>query len=454
MRTRGGKSGRKRPRDQADAADEAQDDPRPASSRRRRNFNFNINFVPEIRYVMDTVQSVLPEPIWYAFNSAKLEAGTYYATISGLWGVESAEPFTNEVHKSTLHRTAITTGLDVCRHVSVGQRETINPYRLTEAHMHDQNYVAKPLPSRTSHSSAETKSLIWPVNITNTSRLGDIAHILPAAPGDANTWWFTAPWVIGVNDRRQWNSWDARMRAIHGYTSGTSREEHTGIKHMITNKARVPYQRQFWDNNPCLLVIPILTPQQVKEWDGGGYNAIQVIDQWEGQALEDVATGTQHDKRKGARIMATGEEIETARFLLAFFLRSILTAKQTKPRGAPREIDSNLYSGTEITIPSNCLLRNPSVRMIYFTGQAWDDPNLHPAPDPALLTTKAAVIFSTRHNQRLAAGGETEDDDENWTELDEQAAEEYLDWRQEAIRARMDSDLLQRTSTIRHSLPV
>jgi hypothetical protein len=84
-------------------------------------------------------------------------------------------------------------------------------------------------------------------------------------------------------------------------------------------------------------------------------------------------------------------------------------------------------------------LHIPLVRKVSFVAQTWDDPEKHPAPDPMLLATKAAVVFSTRHNQRLAAGGFKED--EIWTDMDQQAAEEYLDWRQAAIRARMDEDV-------------
>jgi hypothetical protein len=70
------------------------------------------------------------------------------------------------------------------------------------------------------------------------------------------------------------------------------------------------------------------------------------------------------------------------------------------------------------------------------------------------LKSLCHFIFSTRQNQRLAAGGgkEEDDDDENWTELDQQAAEDYLDWRQEAIRAKMDADLIQRTIPLEGSL--
>ena len=79
-------------------------------------------------------------------------------------------------------------------------------------------------------------------------------------------------------------------------------------------------------------------------------------------------------------------------------------------------------------------------------AQTWDsDPNKHPAPDPTLLAARAAVVFSARHNQRLAASAESQQDEhETWTELDQQAAEEYLEWRDAELRYHMDRDLASR----------
>jgi hypothetical protein len=67
-----------------------------------------------------------------------------------------------------------------------------------------------------------------------------------------------------------------------------------------------------------------------------------------------------------------------------------------------------------------------------------DDTNLHPAPDPILLlASKAAGVFPTRYGQRRAAGAEPQDDDD-WTDLDALAAQDYLEWRREKGREETD----------------
>jgi hypothetical protein len=415
--------------------DEAQDDDLQPPLRRRR-IELAINPIPRrLGVVAETVVS-----FWhFLFLQGRLHDGTYYTTISDLWGTEAARPFNNEVAKNALRRLEIKTALKKCRHVQNGQKTFIDPYNATARRLRDHSFFPKPVPSRTSHGNSSTKEVIWPQNILDTSNNGEIARLLPAGPQDAVTWWFITTWLFGWGDRRAMNSWNARMKAIHGYSKhNRSRTEHTGIKHMVTNKVRIAGQRQYMDNNPCLLIVPILTTQEVKDWDGSGYDAIVVIDRWDGCRLDSVAAGTEMSSTKGIRKTATGDEIKTARELLSFFLRAILTARQSRPHGAPTPSD-DMYSGDSITIPSRNLLHLPLVRKVSFVAQTWDNPEKHPAPDPMLLATKAAVVFSTRHNQRLAAGGFKED--ETWTDMDQQAAEEYLDWRQAAIRARMDEDV-------------
>jgi hypothetical protein len=60
---------------------------------------------------------------------------------------------------------------------------------------------------------------------------------------------------------------------------------------------------------------------------------------------------------------------------------------------------------------------------------------MHPAPDPLLLTVKAAVVWSTRYKQQLLAGGEVKDDTDS---LSSQAEDEYLASMAELGKAKDD----------------
>jgi hypothetical protein len=55
---------------------------------------------------------------------------------------------------------------------------------------------------------------------------------------------------------------------------------HTGIKHFASNKARIPGQGEYMDANPCMIIVPILTCERVKNRHGEAYDAIVVIDGW------------------------------------------------------------------------------------------------------------------------------------------------------------------------------
>ena len=57
----------------------------------------------------------------------------------------------------------------------------------------------------------------------------------------------------------------------------------------------------------------------------------------------------------------------------------------------------------------------------------------HPAPDPILLTAKAACVFSQRHaNEAMAASAGPDDD--NWSEGDDAALEQFIEAQQNALR--------------------
>jgi hypothetical protein len=72
---------------------------------------------------------------------------------------------------------------------------------------------------------------------------------------------------------------------------------------------------------------------------------------------------------------------------------------------------------------------------VRFAGHALNASNnsTHPAPDPLILAAKAAVVWSTRLEFRLAASAEPQDD--GWTDLDELAAEQYLTAHEASLRA-------------------
>jgi len=59
----------------------------------------------------------------------------------------------------------------------------------------------------------------------------------------------------------------------------------------------------------------------------------------------------------------------------------------------------------------------------------------HRAPDPILLTAKAACVFSKRHGvEAMAAAAGPDDIDDNWSGGDDAALEQFIEAQQEALR--------------------
>jgi len=343
------------------------------------------------------------------------------------------------------------------RHVG-RDKDKYDPYGATADCLSNKEYSAKSVSTaaRSSLSTAHSKEL-WPLNIFGKNDPeAQIAHLVPAGSTHADTWWFVVPLLLGgwyPPNHEIWDSWSALEKAIHGAAAVDAGEErhgrqvnaidkhqgnrknHSGIKHMVTNKARIPGQTLYFDQNPCLLIVPIMTKEQVREWDGSGYEAIVLVDRYEQGTvvyeLDKVVKSTAMDEKSDS--LAKEDEIETARQLLGFLLQAIFTVQGKWPEKAPLSVFDE-----KITVPSGLKAASHRVRKIKFEGHATDK---HPlAPDPILLTSKAAVVFSTRHGQRLAAGAEPQDDD-GWTDLDELAVEEYLEWKQEIKREKINSEL-------------
>jgi hypothetical protein len=263
------------------------------------------------------------------------------------------------------------------------------------------------------------------------SEAGQVAHLIPAAGGNADTWWFVTRWLFGWGENVPW---DTRERAIHGSktTHATDRISQTGIKHMVSNKIRLMGQQEYMDVAPCVLIVPILRLNQVREWSGEEYEAIVMIDSWKDITISQVAGGIGFGEPGGA---TAGEgEIETARDLLTTVLRDMGYARMHMPVDVPDDkLPSREYwAGRQrhVTVPEQIQRRNHRVRKVRFAGPE-GDANMHPAPDPLFLAAKAAVVWSARFNQRIAAGVEPED---NWSERDYRAAEDYLEMREEMLR--------------------
>lgn len=258
-----------------------------------------------------------------------------------------------------------------------------------------------------------------------------MAHLLPAGPNDADTWWFMPSMLLG----EQITTFRQQRLAIHGMKrpEETNRIQHVGIKHFAANKARILGQGRHMDQNPHMLVVPILNQEQVRNWNGTAYDAIVVIDTFDddfdflGIANE---TGMVFSGEE-----ATVDEIEVARDLLEKALKAMHYAvSNLRPQDLQQQ-DRRIVATRGITVPRRLVDYRCTVRKVSFRNldmpQNTEVLTQHIAPDPMLLVCKAGVVFSTRHGQRLAAGAEPEDD---WSERDYMEMERVLEIQEAQLR--------------------
>jgi len=227
-----------------------------------------------------------------------------------------------------------------------------------------------------------------------------------------------------------------------------------------------------FDRNPNVVIIPIYSVEQAKEWKGEGYDAIILIDAKPpgypdeiDAEMQKIANLNDDDAEKTGRISslvkalssnsierkehlkrtrndylksiaggtefnnsdfmqtATRDEIITAHNLVKAYTNAIVYAqmkfapneilqKNLKKDGNDRNI-VNVFRNTgivfETELPQN--LGDLKVRKIRFHDPTSVDE--HPAPDPILLATHAANQLQRRRGIQLVAAAEPRDDDDD-----------------------------------------
>jgi hypothetical protein len=309
--------------------------------------------------------------------------------------------------------------------------------------------------SKTTDKDFDREKSVWRVDVFGEERdNAQIAHLIPVSSGHAGMYDDVATWVLGLtpeillddqihllidDDKKRAAIAKAKQMAIHGARKNGDKVPFTGLKHSPANKMRLRFQKELMDNHPCLVIVPVMDLEHVKAWNGEGYSAIVLPEAWEDNTkmknfqnrttIKEVCEGCgMLDKVEPT---ASPAEIEVSRKLLEQVLCgmafSLLMHDRTIPKESLQAFEtlqktfSNVVGG--VTVPSEIQdERVCRVRMVTF-GRVGERV-MHPAPDPLLLAVKAAVVWSTRHEQQLLAGGEVVEDDAD--SLSIQAEEEYL----------------------------
>ena len=276
-----------------------------------------------------------------------------------------------------------------------------------------------------------------------------IAHLMSHDDEKVLSWRYLVPYVGNLPNAygvtRQVNNWtdDEYRKLLNGYSprdpQGDQNEEgrrrnFTGLKHQVVNKIRLAGQAENYDYSPNIIIVPIMTMAQARDWGGQdnyAYDAIVLsgihVD-ITGVADEAEMKDRNHLLQETTGLFvcdqhASREELETATDLLRDMLKAFLVAKH-RYKSPDEEIDIQ-----EVPLPVLRDVIEKLVTKVSFVAPLGNSQG-HPAPDPFFLAAKGAVNFIRRQGlATLSASAEPKDDDD-LDELDEIALERFLEWQQ------------------------
>ena len=418
--------------------------------------------------------------------------GFYYGWLSDYWKVGAKEPMRENTSQGleAFVRDAATVNRIQCRtnpnkeQASKKGHELEKADDLKEGHVLVKSYLetkndakAKSTTvagSATTSAPASSQGLkvyrdqIWPVDIFgNSARNQPIAHIIPGGRLDCKEWVDIAATAMGLSLSA---SWLTKKKALRGVKSGQSRKAGSGIVHFTSNKLRLNDQANLLDKgSPRMMIIPVMTVDEVKKWTGGAYDAIVSIGLPRGvlgmeRDVEDesaansdmcVSSGLARvlDKKPQVIRDALPREIEAARKLLRQAIVALehyvknrsqddidnlldieknASASDNKIKRRTTLIDQS-KNPTRVPLPENVddtssqVSKGPLCLVSFSSVDAKDG---HPAPDPLLLAFRMANIWGRMVGVKLLANGKEECDDyENMSEGDIIAEEAFYDWK-------------------------
>ena len=309
-------------------------------------------------------------------------------------------------------------------------------------------------------------------NIFGVAETGAVsAHLMPQSKTCASLWYHLVPWIlcrvddsnanpsITVHVRNNKSRWVVVQKCLHGfalqkkagtpsleefdstnYVASTSsvgkanvddnkaivdgndeeesdaeppakklkRENGVGIKHFKSNRIRLYTQQLYLDTYHCLLIVPILTVDDGKNWHGSGYSAIVLAGEYiEGN--ENLSAVEEYNKisaNRGKVPFADPNELELAHTLLENMIFCICKSSRdtsstefhktlkekyynkldlkVHEKAYPRYIERNTID-VPVPTPTSNHWNNSTVRKITFSDVSGENP----APDPVLLLGKA-----------------------------------------------------------------
>ena len=361
-----------------------------------------------------------------AARAEALNAGTFFAAIDVVW--KSSKKGYIDNHESFVRSHDVPD--DKNRYA-----ETVVAAKMENTKVNENDETASEFSqSQPSFNSGRSRDSSVRVDIFGTQGPdAHSAHLLPHSSRCASHWFHIVPWVLYTNKEEL--SWDFLQKCIHGSTnvadaghengskkSGATKLPKFGIKHFPTNRIHMTAQATYFDTYPCVIIVPIMSVDNVRDWKGERYDAIVLAGDWKDEKkkpLVDVKASVVYTSIKAAMNFGVERGVEedlankfqcaTACTLLEkmilgvcqAFRDSNLLRENLYPKGNNifEELESQLIDNTAPVPEMKFWTNEIKVRKITFKQRSED--NQKDAPDPLLLLAKAASNWLKRHKMEI-----------------------------------------------------
>jgi hypothetical protein len=380
-----------------------------------------------------------------AAEAIALVDGTFFAKLEDIWGKETKVFANGELFRDLVRSSSQ-------RPVRVRS----NAYQETITHGFVE--TSEVVDSTTTTHNTVDRNTIWQKDIFG-KKCGsaEVAHLLPAASNDASTFWSVAICVFGLHPSPLYPvSMKTIQKLVHGSRKDDkkNRINHNGLKHAACNKIRFNNKKTHFDTFPRLLIVPVMTLIDMKNWNGEGYNAIVLAGEFGDVSVDTVYTDIGMFNRG---MDATQQDVDIARKSLEEFVLGLayVLHHDKRDEDLSREVQEKLqelrrsaaWDGSEVFVPVHRKLDHSTTHVRLISFDDLDCPCGHPAPDPLLLGAKAAHNWTRQNNQGVFA----EPLEESVDDLSAIAEAQFLEDRRQRWESKRESEIMQMVIDVVHT---
>lgn len=411
--------------------------------------------VAKLRLEVPTLATVTTEEVNIFKNkvtelsalSAKLEAaqdeiiliqnGKYYAATKKVWKTKThnlaCDLWGN--WKAETWRKLVRKTVDIECIAMSKQRKRAKLYESTKEHAEGQ-YESISVKSARSTATHDTKAKLWPKDVggNQIDRYAEGAHLLPAGTSDHVDWFRIGGAAVGLDET---NSDVVKMlKATRGCKNPDRKDKKRfdceGVLHFVSNRLYLTHQKHLIDGmKPQMMVVPVLSLDEIRDWDGKKYNAIILVGEPNSDTSVDnpMTDDEIHMAFQSARLVgdtlvsAAPEQVKDAAAVLKEGVIALgemilsmnpgeLDQVETFDRASAerlRKARASLENCGGVQVPEvmseNLEENDCRVLLVPFDGHNEEQPRGHVAPDPLLLLLKAANVFGRLTGMNYLANG-------------------------------------------------